>query len=262
MTLRVRGLSYGIGGKQIVCNAGFEVPSGAVTGVLGPNGAGKSTLLHLMAGTLPASAGEVRLDGEDLFLLRRKDRARRVALVEQDARTELSMTVREVVLLGRTPHRSMLAGDSAGDPAITAAALAAVGMQDFGHRLFNTLSGGERQRVQLARSLAQEPRLLLLDEPTNHLDIHAQLSVLSLVRRLSADGVTVVAALHDLNLAAEFCDHLMVMAGGQVVAAGPVGDVLTAELIERVYAVKAEVFAHPVSGRPVVAYSGTVDAVV
>jgi iron complex transport system ATP-binding protein len=262
MTLRIRGLSYEIGGRRIVRGVDVEVPSGSVTGVLGPNGAGKSTLLHLVAGTLPATAGQVRLDGEDLFLLGRKARARRVALVEQDTRTELSMTVGEVVLLGRTPHRSVLAGDSAEDLGMAAAALAAVGMEDFGHRLFDTLSGGERQRVQLARALVQEPRLLLLDEPTNHLDIHAQLSVLSMVRRLSVGGVTAVAALHDLNLAAEFCDHLIVVADGQVVDSGPVGDVLTAAMIESVYAVKAEVFPHPVSRRPVVAYSGTVDAAV
>jgi iron complex transport system ATP-binding protein len=262
MTLQVRGLRYDVGGRRIVRDVDLSVPAGKVTGVLGPNGAGKSTLLHLIAGTVAPIAGNVWLDGEDLRSLGRRARARKVALVEQDARTELSLTVRDVVLLGRTPHRSVLAGDSADDLSIAAASLAAVGMQDFGHRLFDTLSGGERQRVQLARALVQEPRLLLLDEPTNHLDIHAQLSVLSLIRGLTARGVTAVAALHDLNLAAEFCDHLIVLSGGEMVSSGPVGEVLTATMIESVYAVTAEVFPHPVSQRPVVTYSGTLEGAV
>lgn len=257
MTLQARGLRYEAGRKAIVEDIDIDVSGGSVTGVLGPNGAGKSTLLHLLAGTLRPSAGTVSLNGEDLLGLGRRPRARRVALVEQDATTDLSLTVREITLLGRTPHRSILAGDSVGDLQLADASLAAVGMADFGNRLFDTLSGGERQRVQLARALVQQPQLLLMDEPTNHLDIHAQLSVLTLVRDLASQGVTAVAALHDMNLAAQFCDHLIVLDGGRVVSAGPVSEVLTRDMIRSVYSVRAEILHHPSSQRPIVTYSGT-----
>lgn len=257
VSLQTNGLGYAVGTTNILADVAFSAPAGTVTGILGPNGAGKSTLLHLLAGTLRPSAGTVSLAGVDLSAMRRRARARRVALVEQDTATDLSLTVQEVALLGRTPHRSIFAGDSADDLSLTAEGLAAVGMEAFADRPFDTLSGGERQRVQLARALIQQPSLLLLDEPTNHLDIHAQLSVLALVRGLADRSVTAVAALHDMNLAAEFCDQLIVLAAGRVVAAGPVAQVLTAAMIRSVYSVRAEVFAHPSSGRPVVTYSGT-----
>jgi iron complex transport system ATP-binding protein len=253
--LTARGLQYGVGGRPIVLDVEFSAPEGAVTGILGPNGAGKSTLLQLLAGTLRPEAGGVWLGGRDLLGLKRRDRARTVALVEQGTTTELSLTVRDVALLGRVPYRSFLAGDSEADVHLAMQSLAAVGMEGFEDRPFGTLSGGERQRVQIARSLVQEPRLLLLDEPTNHLDIHAQLSVLTLARSLTFGGVTVVAALHDLNLAAEYCDYLVVMSGGSVVSAGTVEEVLTPRMIRDVYAVEAEVFTHPTRHRPIVTYS-------
>lgn len=259
MTLTTSSLHYAAGGRLILRGVDFTVPQGAVTAILGPNGAGKSTLLHLLAGTLHPREGTVQLGDEDLQTLGRRARARRIALVEQEASTELSLTVRDIALLGRTPHRSMLAGDSKADHALATTCLQTVGMEDFADRRFISLSGGERQRVQLARALVQQPKLLLLDEPTNHLDIHAQLTLLGLIRRLSHEGVTVVAALHDLNLAAEFCDFLVVLDGGRVVSAGPVEEVLTADMIRSVYAVNSEVFRHPITQRPVVAYSGTTD---
>ena len=262
MTLEIRGLQYSMGGKPIICGIEASVPAGAITGVIGPNGAGKSTFMNLIAGTLLPDGGTVLLDGHDVGRLRRRERARRIALVEQEATTELSLTVREVALLGRTPHRSILAGDSKQDEVIAVSSLAAVGMHHFADRQFDSLSGGERQRVQLARALVQEPRLLLLDEPTNHLDVHAQLSILSLIRKQARQGISTVAALHDLNLAAEFCDHLIVLADGRVVSSGPVDDVLTTTMIRDVYSVHADVFCHPRTGRPIVAYSGTVDLAV
>ncbi|WP_104107795.1 ATP-binding cassette domain-containing protein [Nocardioides sp. 616] len=270
-TLRVRGLSRVAGGTVLVEDASFQVPSGGVVALVGPNGAGKSSLLRLIAGTaspdrLPdatparrrAERGQasVVLDGVDLLALRRRDRARQVAVVEQDARAEFALTVRQVVALGRIPHESSwaVAPTESGE---VDAALARAGLQGMADRSLATLSGGEQQRVQLARALAQQPRLLLLDEPTNHLDIRAQLDTLALLREIAGTGITVLAALHDLNLAAAHCDHVVVLAGGRVRAVGEVGEVLVPALIEETYGVAADVVAHPRTGRPLIAFSRT-----
>jgi len=177
--------------------------------------------------------------------------------VEQDAVTELPVTVLDAVLLGRTPHRSLLAGPTEDDHELARAALDRVGAEDLAAREIGTLSGGERQRVHMARALAQQPRVLLLDEPTNHLDVAAQLATMRLVRDLAGDGVTVLAALHDLSLAAATCDHAVVLApghAGHVVAAGPVAEVLVPEVIDPVYGVRTTVLRHPRTGRPVLTF--------
>ncbi len=258
--LTVERVTVRVDGTLIIDGVDCVAPAGAVTALLGPNGAGKSTLLHALAGVLPVAAppgGEsaIRFGGADLLAMPRRTRARTLALVEQDASTELSLSVAEVVALGRIPHQGPFADESAHDRTIARDALAAVGMTDFADRDVTGLSGGERQRVLLARALAQEPRLLLLDEPTNHLDIAAQLTTLALLRRLAGSGVTVLAALHDLTLAAGHSDHLIVLAGGRVVAAGPTVETLTSELIGEVYGVAADILQNPRTGRPVVALS-------
>jgi len=251
--LVVADLTVRVDGRVLVDRATFEAPAGAVTALLGPNGAGKSTLLRAVAGIPRPEAGDVRLDGDDLLALPRRERARRVALVEQDATTELPLTGRAVAGLGRTPHEALLGG---GDPAATGiveAALADAGALPFAERILPTLSGGERQRVLFARALAQESRLLLLDEPMNHLDIAAQLDVLGLLARLAADGATVLAALHDLALAAAHASHVVVLAGGRVVAAGETTHTLTPDLIRGVYGVSAAWTTNPVTGAPLLA---------
>ena len=201
-----------------------------------------------------ADAGRVLHDGEDLLALGRRRRARRLAVVEQEAATDLPLSVLDAVLLGRIPHRSLLAGDSAADVAVAREALARAGVSELADRSLGTLSGGERQRVHVARALAQETPLLLLDEPTNHLDIAAQLSVMTVLRKLAADGVTVLTALHDLNLAAGSCDHVVLLAQGQVVAAGSVAQVLVPQVLEPVYGVRCDVLTHPRTGRPVLVF--------
>ncbi|WP_336714486.1 ABC transporter ATP-binding protein [Arthrobacter sp. USHLN218] len=255
MSLRGTGLEFRAGGTLILDGVDCTVPAGSVTGLLGPNGAGKTSLLQLLAAVAAPQAGTVLLDGADLHRLPRRERARRLAFVEQSAATDLPLTVLDVVLLGRMPYRSLLAGTGSEDLRVAGRSLGSVGMEAFAGRRYSTLSGGERQRVQLAKALAQEPEVLLLDEPTNHLDVSAQLSTMDLVRNLAAEGVGALAALHDINIAAAYCDHLIVLHRGRVAAAGPPGDVLTPALIRRIYGVDAVVLDHPLTGRPLVAFS-------
>jgi iron complex transport system ATP-binding protein len=252
--LDVSRVAVRIDGTLIVDGVDCTVARGTFSALIGPNGAGKSTLLRVLAAIEPPADGDIQFDGADLFGLSRKSRARTVAFVEQDVSTELALTVRSVVGLGRTPHQSLFSAESADDLAIIQHSLEAAQMADFADREFGSLSGGERQRVLLAKALAQQPRLLLLDEPTNHLDISAQLGVLDLLTSLSSDGVTVLAALHDLNLASTFSDHVIVLHAGRVVAAGPTASTLTADLIREVYGVEAVVMSRPDGGRPVIAF--------
>ena len=255
--LDARRLSFARDGVLVIDGVDVVLPVGSFGAVIGPNGAGKSTLLQLLVGTLPLASGAVLFDGDDLLALRRRDRARLVALSEQHGDGDTGLLVTDVVLLGRTPHIGRWSTEGPDDRRIVADALAAVGMTAFSDRPFDTLSGGERQRVHLARALAQEPRLLLLDEPTNHLDVRAQLNLLSLVRAQTAAGITAVAALHDLNIAAAYADTVIVLSAGRVVAAGPAASVLTGDLISEVYGVRADVLAHPRTGRPLIAFDTT-----
>ncbi len=238
MTLEARGVSWSRGGRIVVDDVTLEPAPGSTVGLLGPNGSGKSSLLKLLQGAASPDSGRVTLDGADLAGIRRRDVARRVATVTQHGETEVDIAVRDVVRLGRTPYRTLLGGDTAEDATAIDRAIAHVGLEAKADRAWRTLSGGERQRAHIARALAQEPRELLLDEPTNHLDIRHQLELLALVRDLP---VTTVVALHDLNLAAMFCDSVLVLREGRVVAGGHPREVLTPELIADVYGVRAVV---------------------
>jgi iron complex transport system ATP-binding protein len=249
VTIEARDVDWSAAGRLIVDGVGCRVETGRLLGVIGPNGSGKSSLLRCLAGLRTPDDGVVLVQGEAIGTLRRREVARRLAFLDQEADGELELTVREVVLLGRTPHKRLFERDDARDRAIVAEALAATDLAEFGERAWPTLSGGERQRARIARALAQQPSILLLDEPTNHLDLAHQLQVLRLVRGL---GLATVAALHDLNLAAMFCDELLVLCGGRAVAAGPAAEVLTRQLVEDVYGVACAIVPHPRTGRPVV----------
>ncbi|MEU4508174.1 ABC transporter ATP-binding protein [Nonomuraea wenchangensis] len=239
MSLRAHDVRWTAQGRPIVDGITVDFPPGGLTGLLGPNGSGKSTFLRLLAGLLRPRGGTVLLDGHDLDGLPRRDVARRLAVVAQEVSTDAELTVLEVALLGRIPHHRRLAAPTGDDDLVRARrALRRCGVAGLEHRRWSTLSGGERQRVNIARALAQEPTELLLDEPTNHLDIAHQLALLDL---LTATPVTVVTALHDLNLAAQYCDQLLLLHEGRLVAAGPPGQVLTEETVERVYQVQAEI---------------------
>lgn len=242
MTLHADRVSWDRGGTLVVDGVSVRPEQGHTVGLLGPNGSGKSSLLRLLSGYVTPTSGVVELDGQDIAGLRRRTVARRVAVVAQQVDTDVDLTIGAIVRLGRLPHRGTFGADRAVDDAAVAAALAQTGLVEMAGRLWHKLSGGEKQRVQIARALAQEPRELLLDEPTNHLDIHHQLELMSLIARLP---VTSIVAIHDLNLAAMFCDHVMVLQNGRVVAAGTPREVLTAELIGEVYRVRAHVIQTP-----------------
>jgi iron complex transport system ATP-binding protein len=241
------------GNRVIVDGIDVTMPHGALTALVGPNGAGKSTLLHVIAAIERAEDGELAFEGVSLQRMSRRERARTVALAEQHGEADPRLTVEAFALLGRTPHLGAFGPPGADDHVIVARALAEVGATEFAGRPVGSLSGGERQRAVLARALVQEPSLLLVDEPTNHLDLRAQLVALDALAALARVGITVVAALHDLSHAAAYADHVVVLADGRVVAAGPPADVLTPELILDVYGVRAEVLTHPLTGRPLIA---------
>ncbi|GAA4744533.1 ABC transporter ATP-binding protein [Nocardioides endophyticus] len=253
--LVARDLSWRVGSASILRGVSLTCRPGVVTGLLGPNGSGKTTLLHVLAGLRRPTEGDVRLGTDDVHRMRARARARAIALVEQEASTGVDLTVREVVELGRIPHRSRLPGpDGEGADAVDRG-LRAAQVEHLAPRSWGTLSGGERQRTQLARALAQEPEVLLLDEPTNHLDLRHQLDFLSRVRGL---GLTVIAALHDLELAAAYCDDLAVLDGGRLVTHGPVAKVLTRDLVAEVYGVDVTVEPHPDLPRPHVRWNGVI----
>ncbi|MGW5736150.1 MULTISPECIES: ATP-binding cassette domain-containing protein [Streptomyces] len=252
--LRAESLSYRVAGKSLVDDVTLHAAPGETVGLVGPNGSGKTTLLRCVYGTLRPTGGRVLLDGDDLADRSAKYRARRIATVPQDGHTGFELTVRQIVAMGRSPHKRFWEADTAEDEALVGAALERVGAADLAHRGFAGLSGGERQRALVARALVQRPAVLVLDEPTNHLDIRHQLEILGLVRDLGTTGTTSLLALHDLNLAAFYCDRLYVLDGGRLVASGPPGEVLTSELLADVYGVTAEVRVHPATGAPTVTY--------
>lgn len=249
--LRVEGLSYSVDGRELVHAVDLTAAPGETIGLVGPNGSGKTTLLRCVYGTLRPTAGHALLDGADLHTMTHKARAQRLATVPQDGQTDFELTVREVVAMGRSPHKRFWEADNAADAALADAALDRVGIRPLADRTFPSLSGGERQRALVARALVQQPALLVLDEPTNHLDIRYQLDILTLISR---SGTTNLLALHDLNLAAYYCDRLYVLRAGRVVASGTPRDVLTPGLLAAVYEVSAEVSTHPTTGAPTVTY--------
>lgn len=249
--LRADRVSREAGGRLILDGVSLTPPPGATVGLIGPNGSGKSTLLRILAGVLAPDAGTVTLDDDPLARIGRRTVARRVAVVDQHSLTQVELSVVNVVRLGRIPHRRAWSAPTAEDESAVDQALERTGLTGRRDQSWHTLSGGERQRVQIARALAQQPRELLLDEPTNHLDIQHQLELLSLVASLP---LTAVIALHDLNLAAMFCDRIVVLDGGRVVAAGTPAEVITQELIAAVYRVGAVVTPDGPEGRPSVRF--------
>ncbi|WP_031524730.1 ABC transporter ATP-binding protein [Siccibacter colletis] len=246
MSISAENICWRVGKKVIVDDVSLSVAQGQTLGLLGPNGSGKSSLLRVLAGLRRPSAGRVLLDEHDISGMAKKQVARRVAFVEQHGGTDANIRVRDVVKLGRIPHHSPLSSWTPEDERIVNEALERVEMRDRSDQGWLSLSGGERQRVHIARALAQQPTEILLDEPTNHLDIHHQIQ---LMRLISALPVTSIVALHDLNHAAMFCDALIVMQKGKIVASGTPEAVLTEALLHDVFQVDARIEISPYHGK-------------
>ena len=266
VAIRLRGLTLGYGpasAPPIVADLDLDVPAGRVTAIIGANGCGKSTLLRGLTRQLAPRAGSIEVLGRDAARVSARDYARTVALLPQHPVAPEGMTVAQLVARGRHPHRGLLGGRAAGDDAAVAAALERTDLVELAEREAGTLSGGQRQRAWLALVLAQQTPVVLLDEPTSYLDLSHQVEVLDLVRALpdprGGGRATVVAVLHELNLAARSADHIVAMAAGRVVAQGTPGEVIVPEVLAEVFGLDADVVADPLLGHPVVLPRGDGD---
>jgi iron complex transport system ATP-binding protein len=252
LAIRADDVRLAYGRRVIVDELSLSIPEGAFTVIIGPNGCGKSTLLRALGRALVPQAGRVLVEGVDLSEQRPKQIARRVGLLAQSPTTPSAITVAELVSRGRTPHQGLLRAWSPEDEEIVADSLREVGMLDLAQRPVEELSGGQRQRVWIAMALAQRTPVLLLDEPTTYLDVSHQVDVLDLCSELHTSGRTLVAVLHDLNLAARYATHIVAMRDGSIVAEGRPRDVLTPELVRTVFDLDAIVLEDPETGRPLV----------
>ncbi|WP_433711211.1 ABC transporter ATP-binding protein [Nocardia sp. CA-084685] len=239
--LSVVGVTVGFGGARVLDAVTLHAPPGALVGVVGPNGSGKTTLLRTIYRTLRPEGGVVLVDGTDISSLSVRAAARTTAAVLQNGSGATELTVAELIWLGRNPHHALFSRDTVADHAAVTDAMARTDVTDYAERPIGSLSGGERQRVLLARALAQQPRLLVLDELTNHLDVRTRFELLDLVR---STGITTLAVLHELDLAVRCCDQLVVLDHGKVVATGAVLEVMTPELLRKVFGVNATAEVH------------------
>lgn len=244
--IEARQVSVALDGTPILANITFALHAGELVGLIGPNGAGKTTLLRALGGLVPRSAGVIRLCGKPLETLSPREVARLVAYVPQGTVTDFAFTVREMVLMGRSPHLGRFQLEGAKDHQIAEEAMRRLCVDHLAERLVTTLSGGERQQVFIARALAQQPRVLLLDEPTANLDVKHQLDVLEMAARLaSEEGLGIVAAIHDLNLAAHFCNRLVLLHQGRLLADDVPEAVLTPANLRHAFEVEAQVYRDP-----------------
>ena len=239
--LDARDVRFAYDARDVIDGVTVSVHAGELVGVVGPNGAGKSTLLRVLLGFLPAKSGEVRIGGTSIESLSRREIARRAAFVPQGFYTDFAFGVREMVAMGRTAHLGRFEPERDADRAAIARAMDATDVTQMTERTFTTLSGGEQQRVLLARAFAQEAQLLVLDEPTASLDLRHAHELMSIVRARTADGGAALAALHDLSLAAKFCDRVVVLHRGRIGADGPPTEVLTEDLMRETFEVDARV---------------------
>jgi iron complex transport system ATP-binding protein len=251
--VEVHDLSFAYGRGEhtrlVLSGVSLTIERGSVVGLLGPNGSGKTTLLRLMSGVLAPRGGSIRLDGQPIGRMPRRDLARRVAVVPQETHATFDFSVLEMVLMGRYPHLGPFELEGSADVEIARSALVATGTASLEQRPFGTLSGGEKQRVVIAGALAQASDMLLLDEPTTALDLRYQFEILAVLKQLNADrGTTLVVSTHDLNLAAALCQRVLLLKDGQVLAHGPTAETLTTDNIRALYEVEVDVQFHPRAG--------------
>ena len=238
MILDISSLSFNFGSKNILADIDLSIKDNGIVGIIGPNGSGKSTLLKCIYRVLKPKTGTIFIDGKNINDYQFKETAKKMAVVAQHNDTHFDFNVLEMVLIGRSPHKKFMERDSAEDIELAYKALEQVNMKDFADRNFSSLSGGEKQRIILARALVQNTDCLILDEPTNHLDIKHQLHFMSLAKDLK---ITVISAIHDLNIAAMYCDKIYALKEGQIIASGSVYEVITEEVIKTLYDVEAKI---------------------
>jgi iron complex transport system ATP-binding protein len=246
MKLEVKNLCYSYGDGDALKGIDLEVEDGEFVGLIGPNGSGKSTALKNIYRGLKPDSGSILLDGEDLLTMPFKKSALKMAVVGQENEVPFDFMVEEIVAMGRSPHKKLFEIDNEDDKYMVHHALEHLGMENMAKKNYLHLSGGEKQRVLIARAVAQESDFYILDEPTNHLDISYQMQIFDFIRRLN---VTVLSAIHDLNMAALYCDRLYVLKNGEIVLAGTPEEVLTEENIMNVYGVRSSVTTNPITGK-------------
>lgn len=251
MNLNAEHVSVSLTGVDIVKDISIKVENKQFVGIIGPNGCGKSTLLKSIYKVIKPQKGTVFLGDKDVIRSSARIVSKEMGVVGQFNDLSFDFTVQEMVMMGRTPHKQLMEADNAQDYKIVADALARVNLTEYANRSYLTLSGGEKQRVILARAIAQEPIFLVLDEPTNHLDIKYQIQILSVVKSLN---IGVLAALHDLPMAAAYCDILYVIKDGSIIASGSPKDILSKELIRQVYEIDCELYTNPITGDLAIAY--------
>ena len=248
-SIDVDDLSFAYNGTQVLHDVTFHVASGEMVAIIGPNGAGKTTLMACVNGILREHTGRICIGNADLRFMKAREVARHIAVVPQEFQVPFAYRVREVVALGRSPYLGRFGTLHESDEHAIDRALAVTDVEELQGREYNALSGGERQRVVIALALAQDPRVLLLDEPTVHLDLSHRIDLLRLVAKINAGrGVTVLAAMHDIDLVAGFFPRVIVLGNGRVVADGPAGDVITSSMLQRVFDVEAQVIEDPDTG--------------
>ncbi|MCU6712685.1 ABC transporter ATP-binding protein [Paenibacillus sp. J5C_2022] len=251
MNLTADHISVTLSGTDIVKDISLKVEKGQFVGIIGPNGCGKSTLLKSIYKVIKPQKGLVFLGEKDVLKSSARTISKEMGVVSQFNDLSFDFTVHEMVMMGRTPHKHLMESDNRQDYQIVADALDRVSLSQYADRSYLTLSGGEKQRVILARAIVQQPKLLILDEPTNHLDIKYQLQILAIVKSLN---IGVLAALHDLSMAAAYCDILYVVKQGEILASGKPKEVLTNALIRQAYEIDCEVYSNPVTGDLAIAY--------
>lgn len=251
LDLRLKKVSLGYGDQLVLEGIELEAKPGEILGVIGPNGCGKSTLIRGISRIITPSSGRIFIDGQNIDVMSRSNLARMVAVVPQSPLLPESFTAFELVLMGRTPHLGRFSYEGEKDVAIVQRAMEVTQTIAFARRRLKELSGGERQRLVIARALAQEPKVMLLDEPTAHLDINYQVEILDLVSQLCRQqGLIVVATLHNLNLASQYCDQLVMLHGGRIYSRGSPGAVINKQAIKEVYGAEVYVYPHPVNSLP------------
>ena len=236
--LRVENLNFKVGKVEILKGVSFKVRENSFVGVIGHNGSGKSTMLKTIYGVNKPTGGKIFFDEHDLFQLSGRERAKKIAVLAQESGGQFDFSVQQVVEMGRYPHKDTLENYSKEDLEKVDKVLHEMKLEDYRDRSFNTLSGGEKQRVLIARLLVQESKFIILDEPTNHLDIGHQIEIMNIIKNM---GVTVLSAIHDMNIASIYCDELVAMKKGEVLLQGPTDEVLTPELLRELFHVESEI---------------------